>query len=76
MNDREYLQQQTKGQLIIFLNNADLTIEDLRRRMRKLTGCGDFGNLDGMNGSCIECQHKDPELFDKCWDFTLENDNE
>ncbi len=69
MNDKEYLQMQTKEQLIIFLVNADYTIESLRRRIKSLTGCEDFGNMDGMNGSCVECEREDPEIFQKCWNF-------
>lgn len=59
----------TNEQLQIFLHNQELITENLRNRLFKLTGCRDFGNLDGMNGACIECSYEDKELFNRCWDF-------
>lgn len=59
----------TNEQLQIFLHNQELITENLRNRLFKLTGCRDFGNLDGMNGACIECSYEDKELFNRCWNF-------
>ena len=59
----------TNEQLQIFLRNQELITENLRNRLFKLTGCRDFGNLDGMNGACIECSYEDKELFNRCWNF-------
>ena len=63
------LEEQSKEQIIIFLHNAELQIESLRNRLEKLTGCREFGNIDGMNGSCVDCSYENKELFNKCWNF-------
>ena len=47
------LEEQSKEQIIIFLHNAEL----------------EFGNIDGMNGSCVDCSYENKELFNKCWNF-------
>lgn len=65
----EFLNAQTKEQIIIFLHNTELQLESLRNRMEKLTGCREFGALDGMNGVCQTCFYEEKPLFDKCWDF-------
>lgn len=57
------------GELKIQLNNDDYMIASLRKRMKQLTGCGDFGNMDGMNGACVECFYEDRPLWDKCEAF-------
>ena len=64
-----FLKDQTKEQLIIFLHNTELQLENLREQMQKITGCREFGNLDGMNGICVDCSYNEKELFDKCWTF-------
>lgn len=69
------LQNETKEQLIIFLHNSQYTIDNLRKRLEVLTGCGDFGNVDGTNGCCVECSYDNKELFDKCWKFKFPKDN-
>jgi len=63
----------TNEQLQIFLHNQELITENLRDRLFKLTGCKDFGNIDGMNGACIECSYEDEELFNRCWKFKFNN---
>ena len=65
----DFLNEQTKEQIIIFLHNTELQLESLRNRMYKITGCREFGNLDGMNGACVECSYNEKELFDRCWNF-------
>ena len=69
LTDENFLKDQTKEQLIIFLHNTELELESLRDRMYKITGCREFGNLDGMNGTCIDCSYDEKELFDRCWNF-------
>ena len=69
MTDDKFLQGQTKEQLIVFIHNNEYTINNLRNRLLKLTGCADFGNVDGMNGICVDCSYSDQELFNKCWQF-------
>ena len=59
----------TNKQLQIFLHNQKYITETLRDRLFKLTGCKDFGNLDGMNGTCVDCFYNERELFDRCWNF-------
>ena len=68
----DFLNEQTKEQIIIFLHNTEAQLESLRKRMYKLTGCREFGNLDGMNGACIECFYEERELFDKCSNFKFD----
>jgi len=29
--------------------------------------CSQFGNMDGMNGSCHYCKEDNQELFQACW---------
>lgn len=69
MTDKEFLQQQTKEQLIIFVQNNEYIIESLRNRLKRLTECGDFGNGDGTVGTCVMCSYNNPELFERCWEF-------
>lgn len=68
----DFLNEQTKEQIIIFLHNTELQLESLRERMEKLTGCREFGALDGMNGACVECFYNERELWDKCEKFTFD----
>ena len=70
--DNDFLNEQTKEQIIIFLHNTEWQLEHLRERMYKLTGCREFGNLDGMNGACVECFYEERELFDRCWNFKFD----
>ena len=70
--DKEFLEQQSKEQLIIFLKNTEYQVKSLHQRMEKLTGCPEFGNVDGMNGACVECFYDNPELFDRCEKFTFD----
>ena len=65
----------TVEQLKIFLHNQEYEIESLRNRLYRLTGCNNFGNLDGMDGSCVECFYNDRKLFDKCWEFKFSKEN-
>ena len=68
----EFLEEQTKEQIIIFLHNTEYELESLRKRMGKLTGCREFGALDGMNGTCIECFYNNKKLFEKCEAFKFD----
>lgn len=29
--------------------------------------CSEFGNLDGMNGTCVDCSKDNDVLFKACW---------
>ena len=51
--NKEYLDKVSRETLYVFINNDKYIINSLRERLFKLTGCRDFGNVDGMNGSCI-----------------------
>ena len=66
----------TNEQLKIFLKNQDLIINSLSDRLYRLTGCGDFGNIDSTNGTCIECFYNNRELNNKCFDFKFKNKGE
>lgn len=59
-------------ELKIQLHNDDYIIASLRKRMKQLTGCPNFGMVDGMNGACVECFYEDRELFDKCEKFKFD----
>ena len=73
--NKEFLDKQSREQLYIFLNNDEYIINSLRERLYKLTGCHDFGNVDGMNGTCIDCFYTNRPLFDKCWNFKFDKEN-
>lgn len=68
MTDKNFLEQQ-----IMLLHNAESHIENLRKRMFILTGCREFGTVDGMNGTCIDCYYENNELFKKCEKFKFDN---
>ena len=72
ITDNEFLNEQTKEQIIIFLHNTEYELESLRKRMEKLTGCREFGALDNMNGNCIECFYDDRKRYEKCWNFKFD----
>ena len=70
--NKEFLDTVPRETLYTFINNDEHIIDSLQERLFKLTGCYDFGNMDGMNGSCIECFHLNRELFDKCEHFKFD----
>ena len=69
---KEELEKQPKETLITWLLNSEYQRLTLNKRLRKLTGCSEFGMLDGMNGVCIDCSYNNQELFEKCWNFTFD----
>ena len=44
-------------------------IKKLSDTLNHLTGCSTFGENDGMAGSCIDCSHDNPELWNRCVKF-------
>ena len=62
----EWLNEQSKEQLIIFYKNNDYEIQRLRDKVALLTGCSGFGDCDGTNGGCIECYYDNPHLHQRC----------
>lgn len=66
---REFYQEQSHEQLVIFLMNHDLIENDLRQKLFLLTGCGCFGSSDGMNGSCVYCSIENEEQWRRCCAF-------
>ena len=68
-NHRAFLEKQSKGQLIIFLNNKDLIENSLRERLELLSGCPCFGEQDGTNGACVECYYNNRILNERCCVF-------
>ena len=64
--------EEENEQLKIQNSNNKYVIDNLRKRLKKLTGCCDFGNLDGMNGACVECSYNEKELFERCWNFKFD----
>ena len=69
MTDKNYLQGRTKEELIIHIENTEWCEELLRRKLFLLTGCGYFGDSDGMNGSCVDCSIERTELWERCGYF-------
>ena len=69
MADKKYYESLDKHQLITFLLNMKLVEETLRDRLFLLSGCRDFGNSDGMDGSCVECGYDNPALQYRCLEF-------
>lgn len=62
----EWLNEQSKEQLIIFCQNDDYVIQRLRDKIALLTGCAGFGDSDGTIGSCVDCYFNDPQLHQRC----------
>lgn len=62
----DFLAKQSHKQLEIFIHNYEYIEESLRNRLFLLSGCHDFGNQDGTNGSCIECYYNNPVLHHRC----------
>lgn len=63
---KDYLKSQSKEQLIVFLVNQKYIEKELRDRLFLLTGCSDFGNSDGMNGTCVECSVNNEQQWRRC----------
>ena len=62
----EWLNEQSKEQLIIFIKNDEYENQRLRDKIALLTGCAGFGDCDGMDGSCIECYYNNTQLHQRC----------
>lgn len=67
--DKIHALEKENEQLKKSLRCKDAQIENLRKRIERLTGCPDFGMCDGMNGACLYCAEENKALFDKCWNF-------
>ena len=65
----EWLNEQSKEQLIIFYKNNEYEIERLRDKIALLTGCAGFGDCDGTDGGCVECHYDKPRLCKQCEGF-------
>ena len=59
----------SKEQLEIFCHNKNLEIERAERKLLLLTGCSCFGDLDGMDGTCVWCSEKDSRMWERCHIF-------
>ena len=66
---REFYASQNKQQLIVFLLNQDYRIQLFQEKLKMLTGCGSYGDCDGMDGSCIDCYYDNPVLHNTCREF-------
>ena len=62
----EWLNEQSKEQLIIFYKNNEYENQRLRDKITLLTGCAGFGDCDGTNGSCVDCCYNNPQMFERC----------
>ena len=65
----EWLNEQSKEQLIIFYKNQEYEIERLRDKLTLLTGCSCLGDSDGTNGSCVDCYYENINLNQRCEAF-------
>ena len=66
---KDYYETLSKEELITFLLNSDYRIENIEEKLYMLTGCGCYGDCDGMNGSCVDCDINNPELRKRCSEF-------
>ena len=71
MTDREFLAEQSHETLEIMVRNTETLVESLEDRLFLLTGCRIFGGHDGMDGSCVDCLYKTPELHNRCCLFQM-----
>lgn len=62
----EWLNEQSKEQLIIFYKNNEYEIQRLRDKITLLTGCAEFGDCDGTDGGCIDCYYDNLHLHQRC----------
>lgn len=65
----EFLRNQSHEQLEIFVLNHERSEKELRKRLFLLSGCGDYGRHDPMNGSCVDCYYEHRDLFERCCAF-------
>ena len=63
---KDFYRVQSHEQLEIFLLNKDREIDRLQDKLFLLSGCGIFGDMDGTNGSCVDCYYGNRNLFDRC----------
>lgn len=70
--NKENLMNESKEQLIIWLQNSEMMRIQLHKRLEKLTGCAEFGLCDGMTGFCVECSYNEPELWERCHKFKFD----
>lgn len=64
-----WLKNQTHEQLEIFYKNQEYRIKRLAQKLRYITGCGDFGDADGMDGACVECFYNNKDQYNRCLAF-------
>lgn len=62
----EWLNEQSKEQLIIFYKNNEYEKQRLRDKIALLTGCAGFGDCDGTDGGCVDCYFDSPQLHQRC----------
>ena len=62
----EWLNEQSKEQLIIFYKNNEYENQRLRDKIALLTGCAGFGDCDGTDGGCVYCSCDNTQLHQRC----------
>lgn len=62
----EWLNEQSKEQLIIFYKNNEYIINNLQNKIEFLTGCSCFGDPNGTDGACVECYYNNSQLHNRC----------
>lgn len=62
----EYFYNIPHDQLVSLAISSCKIEEDMRTRLHLLSGCSEFGKLDGMNGACVDCSINDKNLFERC----------
>lgn len=65
-----WLNQQSKEQLVVFVANQQYTDELNADKLLLLTGCSKFGDIDGMDGVCVDCYYNDRILNERCHLFS------
>ena len=69
MTNDETLLEQSNEQCGMQSCDAASIEKDLRKRLRLLTGCGDFGGCNGANGIRYGCAEDAPNLCNRCLAF-------
>ena len=63
---QEWISEQSRDQLEIFIVNQEYIEESLRDKLFLLTGFRYFGERDNMVGSCVDCCINNRDKYERC----------
>ena len=69
MSDPKTIEDLSKEELLVIYRNQQFIIEDLKNKIKLLTGCSGFGDGDGTCGGCVECYYDNQETWLRCSAF-------